>query len=290
VRGDVGGRVGPLSYGDVTTAILGPIEQKLIYHFRPGLRVLSLGGSGCNMSCMYCQNFEISQVAKSGRKTSPTEAVAMAAGSSVGGIAFSYNEPLVWYEYVMDVFRLAREAGLATIMKTNGHCDGGAFREVAELTDAINVDIKGPRSLYREICGVALGHDPAKWPMVMNLGVAAGVCRDVEVSMVAIPGFYDDVAEVGDLMGAISDAAPGAPLHILRFIPDFKMRGTPPASVGQMERLAALASKFFEHVYLDFAGIDNDTRCRCGATLVRRRGLEVTLGPKCRCMADTIKG
>jgi pyruvate formate lyase activating enzyme len=239
------------------------------------------------MSCAYCQNFEISQVNAGGKKVSPSEAVSMATEAGAGGVAFSYNEPLVWYEYVMDVFRLAKDRGLATIMKTNGYCEDSIFSMVTKATDAINIDVKGPRGLYREVCGVDLPGDPSEWPMIRNLRIAHSECIDTEVSVVAIPGFYDDAEETRSLLRAIRDAAPRAPLHILRFIPDFRMRDTPPSSVDDMRALAGLASEFFKYVYLDFAGMDNDTLCPCGKTLVRRSGIEAKYSG-CQCGAKVI--
>lgn len=260
----------------VTTAIVGPIESKPIYHFRPGLRLLSLGFAGCNLGCTFCQNHRISQDTEApGRHLSPTQVIGMARDNQVGGVAFCYSEPLVHPEQVQGIAREAREARLATVLKTNGFFEDEVFCPLVALMDAVNVDVKGPRDLYREACGIDLPQDPSQWQVIRNIRRAAALCH-VECSMVIIPGFYDDPMEMRTLFAAIRDAGGcRMPLHLLSFVPDFRMSRWPPTPWEDMLRIKAWASDFFEYVYADFAGVDAMTTCPCGQDLVVRRGLVV---------------
>lgn len=286
VRGVVEGKVSLLTYGKVTTMIDGPIEQKPIYHFHPGMKVLSIGGSGCNLFCGYCQNFEISQVGAANHKTvSPNEVVEKALSLGCGGIAFTYSEPLVWFEYVLDVAIAARRHGLKTLLKTNGYADSIKFEELLEWIDAVNIDVKGSAVLYREVASIDLNDDPRKWVIIENLRRAWRMCH-VEISTMVIPG-YCDLDEVFDAVLEVS--GPELPVHLLRFIPDFKMRDVPATPICKLEAAMASALKRFSHVYIDYAGIDAATRCLdCGEELVRRKGLEIVYNilrkgkcPKC---------
>lgn len=272
VRTNVGGRVSLQTYGMVSTAICGPIEQKPLFHFFPGMRTLSLGGAGCNMSCGYCQNFQISQVATAGsRDMPPDDAVAMAKRLGAEALAFTYSEPIVWFEYVADVARAARRAGLKTVLKTNGFANEGPFAELCSLMDAVNVDVKGGRKFYSEVCRLPLDGEPSEWPMVRNLPLAAGASH-LEVSVMVVPGYETD-----GVLGAVSDAVgPSVPVHLLSFVPDFRMRDVPPPTKEQLATAAESAKEKFDFVYVQYAGLDLPTVCpSCGTEAVARRGLEV---------------
>lgn len=258
-----------LTYGMISTALVGPIEQKPIFHFMPGLRILSIGGTGCNMVCKYCQNFEVSQVGKSGQEYfSPHDITAMAISKGAQGIAFTYSEPLIWYEYVRDVAIAAREAGLKTILKTNGFCNAQKFKEIASLMDAINIDAKGGPRSYKEICGIE-----ACDVIFENMNYASKHSH-LEASLILIPGYED---ELSPLLVRILDACgPSIPIHLLRFIPDFKMRDVSPTSFEAMHSAQVMALKLFKHVYLGYSGAKNITRCSsCLNVLVYRDGLSV---------------
>lgn len=271
VRGNVGGEIKLLTYGKVTTAEVGPIEQKPLYHFHPGMKVLSIGGSGCNMFCKYCQNYDISQAKKDDWTTvdwTPDRVVQLAKDKGVGGIAFTYSEPVVWYEYVMDVAAAARAAGLKTILKTNAYCDPEAFRKLCERMDAVNIDFKGSVDLYKEVCGITLKSlydNPIWW----NIRTAKDLCH-LELSTLAVPPYMSDKdrVEVVYAMGLH-----WVPLHILKFIPDYKMMNFASPTDKDLERYKRDAERVFRYVYVDFAMWQNDTVCECGHKLVARKGI-----------------
>jgi pyruvate formate lyase activating enzyme len=287
VRGNVNGHVIPLTYGHVTTMIEGPIEQKPLYHFYPKMKVLSIGSSGCNMVCAYCQNFEISQVGDAKAEIiEPMVIVNKAKELGCAGIAFTYSEPLVWYEYVMNVAVAAKKSGLKTILKTNGWINKQYFSEMMDWIDAVNIDVKGSALLYKEIAGIELEEDPSKWLIMANLHTAARKCH-VEISTIAIPPYCDiNNSRVFAAMRFVAGSE--LPIHILKFIPDFKMRDSLAPTMEQLRKVEAEARFYFKNVYIDYAGIPAISYCNyCNELLVKREGLEVTInnlirGKKCR--------
>jgi len=266
----------------ISTAILGPIEQKGIYHFHPGANILSVGGVGCNLFCGFCQNFSISQVAKThGETMAPKDLVSLAVGKKAEGIAFTYNEPLINYEYVMDVFDLARRSDLITVLKTAGLVDQHIFAEVCRLTDCVNIDLKGDYQVYREICHV----DPSWMDIVLlNIGTAS-LLTHTEISIPVITNYEDNAREAANLLYDVGIF----PLHLLRFIPDFKMKKFAPTSMKVLEILQNYLLEQYHYVYIDFAEMTNETRClSCKELILKREGaklsynnLKVDLCPRC---------
>lgn len=278
VRGNVDGDVKLLTYGLVTTAEVGPIEQKPLYHFHPGMKVLSIGGSGCNMFCAYCQNYDISQVKRDKDRStplSPEDVVKMALDNGAKAVAFTYSEPVVWYEYVVDVAKAARKAGLKAILKTNAWCNPRLFERLCVLMDAVNIDFKGNERLYKEVCGMDI---PDLYQSVIydNTRFALKTCH-LELSTLAIPGYMGKEETKNFLYCMASASAPSCPVHILKFIPDFKMLGTQPPSAAELEDYRSEARKYFQHVYINFAMIPADTICYCGQVLVERIGLKMEI-------------
>lgn len=288
VRGNVDGAVKLLTYGKVTTMIEGPIEQKPLYHYHPGMKVLSIGGSGCNMFCGYCQNFEISQVGDADHKIiSAMDVVNKAKELGCEGVAFTYSEPFVWYEYIRDVAVAARGAGLKTILKTNGYGHPQKFKELLDWMDAVNVDVKGSAKLYKHVAGIDLPEDIYQWVIMKNLHEAWSRCH-TEVSTIAIPPYCDDEWQNFQLFSAMTRfTGRDLPLHILRFIPDFKMRDVPAPTMEQLDVVKNSAAYYFRYVYVDYAGVPAVTNCyACGLPLVERDGIkvvknELVRGKKC---------
>jgi len=275
VRGNIHGHVILLTYGQVTTMIEGPIEQKPLYHFYPGMKVLSIGSSGCNMFCGYCQNFEISQVGDAKAETiDPIDVVNKAKELGCEGIAFTYSEPLVWYEYVMNVAVSAKKVGLKTVLKTNGWINEEKFSEMMDWIDAVNIDVKGSPELYKEVAGIDVENDPVDWLIIRNLKTAARKSH-VEISTIAIPPYCDE--ENARLFVAMRNAAgENLPIHILKFMPDFKMRNVASPTMEQLESVAEVARRYFQYVYIDYAGVPALTACcKCGETVVSRDGLQL---------------
>lgn len=244
-----GGRVVPLNYGKLTSLALDPIEKKPLCRFRPGSLILSVGSFGCNLRCSFCQNYEISmsgEEAVPSVELSPAELVQRAEalrGEGNIGLAYTYNEPLVGWEYVRDCAALVHAAGMVNVLVTNGTVEEGPWRELLPLLDAANIDLKcfTPEGYRR------LGGDLESVKRSIALAVEAGV--HVEVTTLLVPGENDSPEEIRALAGWLSALDPGIPLHLSRFFPRYHMTDRPPTDVMEVYRLADLAREHLSCVY-----------------------------------------
>lgn len=272
-RANRGGRLWSRVYGNVVALHVDPVEKKPLYHFLPGTAILSAGTTGCNLGCLFCQNWSLSR-ADSGAPpevhvVSPQRLVEVAVASGCPSIAFTYNEPTIQAEYCIDVAAEARAAGVRTVMVTNGYIAGSAIGEVYRDIDAANVDLKAfDDDFYRRECKGSLA------PVLAALEalVARGVW--VEITTLVIPGLNDSPEEIRREAAWIRDhLGPGVPLHLTAFHPDYKMLDRPPTSPSRVRlcREAAL-SEGLHFVYEGNLETDaRDTRCpSCAAPVVRR--------------------
>ncbi len=253
-RKNDGGVIVCENYGRVTSLALDPIEKKPLYRFMPGSRILSVGSYGCNLQCPFCQNHEISMADREEARAeylSPEELADMArqyakAGSI--GVAFTYNEPLVGWEYVRDAARLVKKAGLKTVLVTNGTASPGVLEELLPLTDAMNIDLKGFTEAYYE----RLGGDLETVKCFIRR--AARDCH-VELTTLIVPGENDSASEMeaqATWIAAVeSRQGPGEiPLHVTRFFPRYRMTDREATEVGQVYRLAETARKYLKYVFV----------------------------------------
>jgi pyruvate formate lyase activating enzyme len=270
------GALHALSYGHLTSVSMDPVEKKPLHHFHPGREILSIGGWGCNLACSFCQNWGISQKMEAvGAAIEPAEVVAMAEAQHSFGIAYTYNEPLVGLEYVLDCARLARERGLKNVLVTNGYAMPEPAAEALSVTDAINLDIKSmDPSFYRSLCKGTL--EP-----VLNFArqaVAAG-CR-IEVTCLLIPGHNEDPDQVARLAAWMKDnLGVAVPLHLSAYFPRYRM-DVQPTGAGVLEAAYRRAREVLPYVYVgNMPGTGwSDTYCpNCGSVLVRRSGYDVVL-------------
>ncbi len=278
VRGNRGGQLVSLNYGVVAASACDPVEKKPLYHFHPGALLLSLGPPGCNLHCGFCQNWQISQVGEAEDRLSPEAAVAeaerlRAQDPRVIGLAFTYTDPVIWFEYVMDTARLARAAGLAVVLKTNGYINPEPLAEWLPWVDALNVDIKAfSDGFYRRVCQGALQ------PVLDTVAAAVAAGRHVEVSHLPVPGENDGPGELEALCAWLGGVSPDVPLHLLRYFPNYRMGGQP-TPVADLEAMRERAKAHLRHVYISgtFRPEHASTRCgSCGAELIRREGFRVT--------------
>ena len=252
-----GGKVTASNYGRVTSLALDPIEKKPLNRFMPGSRILSVGSYGCNLRCPFCQNHDISwskeamRYADRAERITPEQLVQTAAyyrRKGNIGLAFTYNEPLVGYEFVRDTAKLVREAGMVNVLVSNGTASTAVLEEILPYMDAMNIDLKGfTDRYYRDV----LGGDR---DMVMRFIERAAQSCHVELTTLIIPGENDSEEEMRQMCGWISDlkgVAPGEkiPLHISRFFPRFHMTDRGPTSVALIYRLADVAREQLRYVY-----------------------------------------
>lgn len=247
-RKNHGGTLYSLNYGQISSLALDPIEKKPIKMFKAGSSVLSAGSFGCNFRCGYCQNWSISQEHPGTRKVLPEELVDLArkyahSNPHCIGLAYTYSEPAIWYEYVLDCARLAKKAGMDNILVTNGYIEPEPLRELLPHIDAINLDIKSyTEDFYRQLCGGSLHR------VLANAKVMAESCH-LEVTTLLVPGYNDDPKEIAQLAKFIAGIDSGIPLHLTRYFPNYKME-LPPTARETMQTAYDAASKFLRHVFL----------------------------------------
>lgn len=261
-----------INYALTTSINLDPIEKKPLYHFYPGSRILSIGPNGCNFACQFCQNYAISQEDAPTRYLSPQEAVTAAKETGSVGIAYTYAEPLIWFEYVMDTSRAVREAGLKNVLVTNGFINPGPLEELLPLTDAMNIDIKSmDPAFYKKICHGKLE------PVLETVRMSA-MKTHVEITNLIIPGFNDSDDMFEKLTDFIAECSPDIPLHFSRYHPDFKF--TAPATPYEtLLRAVAIAKEKLKFVYTGNVSQEkyNQTICPgCGQMVIERHCFSVT--------------
>lgn len=254
-RTNRGGRIAADSYGCITALALDPIEKKPLARFRPGSLILSVGSYGCNLTCPFCQNHDISRMdaatfrrlyeAGKARMMSPEE-VASLAQSLIDrgniGIAFTYNEPTLCPEFIEDTTALAHQAALATVLVTNGSAAPKTWQRIMQHIDAANIDLKAFRpELYRRLGG-------SLSTVQANIRTAAPESH-IEVTTLIIPGFNDSIADMRAEAAWLASIDPGIPLHLSRFFPRYCMTDRPPTNVDLIYRLREVAGDYLNHVY-----------------------------------------
>ena len=240
------------NYGRVTSLALDPIEKKPLARFFPGSLILSVGSYGCNLRCPFCQNNEISwgpeacEHARGAEYISPEELAATAEyykGNGNIGVAFTYNEPLIGYEYVRDAAKLVHGMGMKNVVVTNGTAGLSVLDELAPYIDAMNIDLKGFSDRYYS---KILGGDRK---MVMDFIEAAVKVCHVELTTLIIPGENDSEEEMAELSRWVASLKPDIPLHVTRFFPCFHMTDCDPTPVETVIHLADIARQNLRYVY-----------------------------------------
>ena len=244
-----GGRVVSANYGRITSLALDPIEKKPLAFFHPGENVLSVGSFGCNLRCPFCQNDSISQHGADDvpfRAATPQEladaALDIRRRRGNIGLAYTYNEPLVGWEFVRDCAREVHARGMLNVLVSNGCAEASVVEELAPLIDAANIDIKGPSQEYYDW----LGGDFGAVRRTVEVLHAAG-CH-VEATTLVVPGRNDGDADIDAIAAFIESVSPEIPLHVTRFFPRFRMMDSPPTPVVTIRRLAAIAGRRLRHV------------------------------------------
>jgi len=277
VRINEGGKLITEVNGFVSAINFDPIEKKPLYHFYPGSTILSLGTYGCNLRCFFCQNCTISQTAAKPelpRTFYTPEQIVQIALKRPGniGIAFTYNEPTVWFEYMYDIARLAKQSGLKTVMVTNGFINKEPLDELIDYIDAFSVDLKAfSEEFYTKVTSSKLE------PVKETLKQIRQAGKHLEVVNLVIPGLNDDEASFKAMVHWIADElGKETVLHISRYYPNYKLT-TESTPVSSIRRLKSLAEKELGFVYAgNIQAESNDTRCqKCGNTLIYRQSYYV---------------
>ena len=244
VRRAEGGMLLTDAYGRLSAEHVDPIEKKPLYHFYPGSRIYSIGGWGCNFCCSFCQNWTISQRTDFGRLVGPMEVVERARRSGGIGVAYTYNEPLIAFEFVRDCSELAHEHGLKNVLVTNGYLNPVPAAELLPLIDAVNVDIKSmDDDFYRRLCGGRLR------PVLDFVKQAVECGCHTEITNLLIPGLNDSEESIISLAQWVADnLGCTTPSHISAYFPNFELRVPPTSRVSILEA-CRLAEQFLDNVH-----------------------------------------
>lgn len=250
-RSNIGGKIVPINYGQATSLALDPIEKKPLMRFCPGTYILSYGSYGCNLRCPYCQNASISMAGPDNcphRLITPEGLTDLAVDLSKQepgniGVAFTYNEPTVCFEFIRDTSKLLHEAGLKSVVVTNGGLVRKYAEELLPHVDALNIDLKGfSNEFYRYVKG--------EFDTVKEFIKAAVEHKcHVELTTLVIPTKNDDPEEIGREVEWIASISPEIPLHLSRFFPRYKVDDLPPTPAETIYRLKDIAEKKLKYVY-----------------------------------------
>lgn len=279
VRMNRDGQLISLVYGKALAIHVDPVEKKPLFHFLPGTRTFSLGTAGCNLHCAFCQNWQISQINPEDAEPEdypPAKVISTALQQGCPSISCTYNEPIAFFEYAVDIGTAARKAGLKTVMITAGYIEQEPLIEMCRITDAANVDIKSfSDDFYDRIVDGHLQPVLNAVETMHKLGVW------VEITNMIIPGENDDMGMIADMCRWIRDKiGPFTPLHFSRFSPLYKMSErlpTPPETLMKAAETAVAAG--LKHIYVGNmdAGDFAHTWCpACSKKVIERRGYEVT--------------
>lgn len=245
VRYNHNGRLTAESYGRVTGIALDPVEKKPLYHFYPNTKILSIGSYGCNFHCGFCQNHEISMQMTAFEQLSPEDIAALSRKTAPEGnigVAYTYNEPLIGYEFVEDCVQIIARQGQKNVLVTNGFVCREPLKRLLPFVHAMNIDLKSFHpGFYKEIGGCL--EDVQR-----TIQLAASHCH-VEVTTLIIPGKNDSSEEMKSLAGWLSTVSKDIPLHISRFFPAYKLQDIPATPRATIDRLMSVAQQDLRNVY-----------------------------------------
>ncbi|ACX51390.1 Radical SAM domain protein [Ammonifex degensii KC4] len=273
VRQSREGKLYTLNYGACSSCAVDPIEKKPLYHFYPGHTILSLGTWGCNFHCLFCQNWEISQGNPPTINLEPTQVLDMlrTQGSRCIGVAYTYSEPIVWYEFVLDTAKLVKEAGYKNVLVTNGFINEEPLYKLLPYVDAMNIDLKSFRDeFYRRLCRGRLE------PVKRTIEQVYRRCH-LEVTTLLVTGENTGEEEIEALASWLAGISPDIPLHLSRYFPNFEFTA-PPTPLEDLYRARDIARRHLRYVYLGNVWIDEGgaTYCpECRRPVIKREGYKI---------------
>ena len=270
VRENRDGILYTLNYGQVSSASSDPIEKKPLYHFQPGTETYSVGSIGCNFECPFCQNWNISfaDIEKfPTKKITAEELIELAKNNLCKSISFTYNEPGIWLEYILDVMKLAKKEDLKIILVTNGYHSLEALELLIPNLDAVNIDLKGDSEFYKTLC------NSKRAPVLKTIKKLNDSRIHIEITNLIIPEHNDSDEILTDLIQSIYDINPEIPIHFTRFFPNYKLMTSPPTPIETLESAKKLAQNIgLKYIYIgNVPFADNNTYCpECHELIVDR--------------------
>lgn len=252
VRKNIKGKLYLIIYGKIISKNIDPIEKKPLYHFLPGTKTFSIGTIGCNFKCGFCQNYDISQLRKIiGEKITPSQLVKEAIKNKCKSIAYTYNEPTIFIEFVKDTAELAKKKGLKNILVTNGYETKECLDFITPYIDAMNIDLKSfSNKFYLKNCKARLS------PVLETIKNSYKKGILIEITTLLIPNENDSKNEIEKIAKFIASIERDIPWHISRFFPMYKMKDKSPTEIQKLKEAEKIGKKYLNHVYLGNIPID----------------------------------
>lgn len=273
VRKNIKGRLMTVNYGKIAAYKLDPIEKKPLYHFYPGRKVLSIGSFGCNLKCSFCQNYSIAHEIPQIIEVTP-EKIGEIVNSEVEniGVAYTYNEPSIWYEFMSDIAKQIKEKDKQNVVVTNGYINKDPLLQLLPYIDAMNIDLKAfSNKFYKDIC------KGKKSPVLDTIITAKKFCH-IEITTLLVEELNTKKEEIVKLSKWIASIDKNIPLHLSRYYPQYKMN-IPATSVETIIDLYDTARKYLNYVYIgNISGVDNNTYCPECKNLIVSRDSRCRLG------------
>ncbi len=297
VRKNVGGELFSMNYSEIAAIHIDPIEKKPLFHFKPGAQALSIASAGCNLRCKFCQNWEISQFKSSQLQTRTMEEmdlIAIGKDENIPIIAYTYSEPIIFYEFMYNLAKVSREYGVQNVMISAGFINKEPLKKLFDVLDAIKIDLKSfSDDYYRKICGGRLK------PVLDNLVEIKKNGIWLEIVYLIVPTLNDSDDEIRSMVRWVKqNLGTDVPLHFSRFYPQYKMKNLPPTPVKTIERACEIA--YNEGLNYVYAGnipgnkYENTYCPKCGAVLIQRYGYYILqksiVSGKCKNCGQEIAG
>ncbi len=271
------------NFGETVTIALDPIEKKPLYHFLPGTDIVSIGANGCNLFCKHCQNWQISQRKVSTTYIAPEELPQVGAQKGSVGVAYTYTEPMIWYEYILEAASHVKNADLVNVMVSNGYINPEPLQTLLPLIDAFNIDIKGMRpEFYKKVCKGKLE------PILETIKAIANSDAHLELTNLVITDLNDTVNDFHQLGKFIASVDKSIPLHLSAYYPSYQLQN-PGTSTATLSKAHEILTSYLTYVFVGNREIPgcSDSRCQsCGETIVSRSGYRIDrsgLGPDGEC-------
>lgn len=277
------GRFYAINYGQVCTLQLDPIEKKPLYHFYPGSEILSVGPNGCNLSCEWCLNWQVTQKPAPTRVIMPSDLADIVDAVDGIGAAYTFAEPLIWFEFIRDAGQILHDRDLLNIFITNGYINAEPLREILPIADAFNVDLKShDDACYRNLCGGCLEDVQRTIRMIWDAG------KSLEITHLLVTGVNDNLRSVEQIVDWVAGLDQSIPLHLTRFF-GTERYNSPSTGIEFMTEAYELARSKLDWVYLGnlWTGQGQNSVCpKCGEILIERNGYDVQIkgldGSRCR--------
>lgn len=271
-RKNLEGKLYAINYAKAVSIAIDPIEKKPLYHFLPGTEILSTGPNSCNLKCGHCQNWSISQIESPTELVTSENLVSLTLKYNSVGIAYTYTEPLMWYEYILDTAKLAQNKALVNVLVTNGYINPEPLQELLPLIDALNIDVKAMnQDFYKKVCKGRLD------VVLKTVELSVEKKRHVELTYLIIPELNDSAEELKKFVNWVADLNPLIPVHFSRYFPAYKS-DLPPTPIETLRKAFKIASDKLEYVYVGNAYIPgtSDTHCpKCQEVLISRSGYSI---------------